>query len=123
MDQNKGVVWGSIILAITAIICVSMFKDAYMKKSVPQPQTSIPYINADVSKLEGLFKNQDKDALTVAEAASYLGIKQEIFTYMVYNEQLKDLPYVNLGGSIVFSKKALDEWIYNSSKSHVVISP
>lgn len=33
------------------------------------------------------------------------------------------IPYVNIGGRMIFSKKALDEWVYNTSKSSINSKP
>lgn len=122
MDLGKGLITGSIIISVASIICVNILKDHLGRMPIPQTQ-SIPYINADLSKLENVLTNRDKNALTINEAAVYLGIKEEDFRSMVYGGKLKDIPYVDIAERIVFSKKALDEWLYDSAKLHFVISP
>lgn len=115
MNENRGNILIAFIIAGAIIICALILKDAYLNKGYPSPD--IPYINMDLSRLENILK-PTKDALTVQEAADYLGVKQEDFISMLYSGKLDEIPYVNIKSTIVFSKKALDDWLETASKSH-----
>ena len=121
MDEGKGKVIASIIIAVALIYSVNVLRDAYFNKSYPQNHAVTASLNTDLSMIENAILNRDKDILTVYEAASYLGIKEDYFNTMFYGGKLDSLPYVTIGGNVIFSKKSLNEWIGNASKSHIVI--
>ena len=73
----------------------------------------------DISQLENALKMTGKDTLTVSEAAGYLGIKEEEFSSMIYTGKLDEIPFVNINGTIVFSKKALNGWLEAASKAYI----
>ncbi len=116
MSESRGNIFSFFILAAAMIICAVILKDAYLGRGYPSP--SIPYINMDISQLENALKTADKDTLTVSEAAGYLGIKEEEFSSMIYAGKLDEIPYVNINSTIVFSKKALNDWLEAASKAH-----
>jgi excisionase family DNA binding protein len=121
MNEGKGKIIASIIIAVALIYSASILRDAYFNKSYPQNDSVTAYLNTDLSKLEDAILNHDKDILTVNEAASYLGINEDNFITMFYGGKLDSLPYVTIGGNVIFSRKALNEWIENASKSHIEI--
>lgn len=106
----------SIILSLALIACAIILRDAYLNKTMPQ---SIPYINADLSTLSNAL--QEDDTMLLEEAGYYLGYSTENmgdFRALVGQNKLEGLPYTRLSGRIVFSRKALDEWLYNAAKQN-----
>lgn len=123
MDEGKGKIIAGIIIAVALIYSVNVYKDAYINKSYPQNYSVTASLNTDLSRLENAIVNHDKDVLTIEEAARYLGIKEDYFKEMFYGGKLDSLPYVTIGGTVIYSKKSLNEWIENASKSHAAIKP
>jgi hypothetical protein len=125
MNQDKGRLWASVIIAIALIGSVLIFRNAYISKYYPQNHAITASLNTDLSGIINAIENHDnnKDALTLEEAAKYIGIKEEYFKELFYSGKLDNLPYVTIAAYPVFSKKSLNEWIYNSSKTHQVIKP
>lgn len=123
MDEVRVKLFSSIVIAVSLVICAFILKDAYIKKGYPPVPASAPTVNVDLTKVEEALRLGGKDVLTAAEAAQYLGIKEDDFTTMLYNKKLDSLPYVNIAGRIVFSKKALNDWMEKAAKTHVSIKP
>lgn len=125
MNQDKGILAASVIIAVSLIFSVYVFKNAYISKSYPQDHSVTASLNTDLSGIINAIESHDanKDALSLAETAKYLGIKEDYFTELFNGGKLDSLPFVTIAGYPIFSKKSLDEWIYNSSMSHRVIKP
>lgn len=113
MEKNNNLLIGAIIISIALIICASILKDAYVNKGIPSQ--SSPYINLDITGLKEALS--DRDTLIGHDVAVYLGIDYDDLKQMLYQDKLKDIPYIRIKGEFIFSKKALDEWLYNAAKS------
>ena len=116
LDKGYRIIFASIIFSISLIICAFILKDAYMSKTVPP---SLPYISADLSQLRDALVYDD--VMLLDEAGAYLGYNYESmgeFRSLVGYNKIPGLPYTKLSGKIVFSKKALDEWLYNAAKQN-----
>lgn len=123
MDQGKGMIAAGIIIAIALVYSVHVMSDAYICKSFPSSHSVTASLSTDLTKLENAIANQDREVMSLEEAARYLGIKEDYFSELFYGGKLDSLPYVTIGGTVVFSKKALDEWVADASASHVSIKP
>lgn len=55
------------------------------------------------------------DILVPNEAGSLLGYNGDDLIRDIENGVISDIPYVYIGGEVRFSKKALEEWIYQKS--------
>ncbi len=111
--KNSGIIIAGIAVAISLVISSKLIGDAYMAK-VQAP--SIPYINADLSGIEKAMGN--KDSMLVYELADYLGMNGEnmdVFERMIRENKIEGLPYVKINEVYIFSKKAIDQWLYDSS--------
>jgi hypothetical protein len=116
LDKGYKIIIASIIFSLSLVVCAFILKDAYISKSVPQ---SIPYISADLSQLRDALVYDD--VMLLEEAGYYLGYSNENmgeFRSLVGYDKIPGLPYTKLSGKIVFSKKALDEWLYNATKQN-----
>lgn len=111
--NNTGVMIAGFVLAISLVVSAVIIRDAYMAK-VEAP--SIPYINADLSKVENALSN--RDSMMLYDLAAYLGINTEnlaAFKEMIEKNKIEGLPYIKINGNFVFSKRAVDQWLYDAS--------
>jgi excisionase family DNA binding protein len=54
--------------------------------------------------------------MNVLQAASYLGVPSEVIERMVEGRKI---PFTQVGDRIVFSKNALDHWVYAKSMENL----
>ena len=73
---------------------------------------------AILNKLGGVIEKINKDTFSVAEAAEYLKTTAESVIY--YSKRQKQLSYVNLGGSLVFRRVDLEEFLEKKLKKGFV---
>ncbi len=57
----------------------------------------------------------NKDILIAAEAGALLGYQREDLINAIIKDELEGIPYTKLGSEYIFSRKALEEWVYKSS--------
>ena len=118
MNERKSLV-SSIIISIALIVCVFILRDAYISKGYPSSQSS--HINMDLSQVNQALTFANRDALVLYDAAAYLGLKQATLAAMLRQEKISGT-YILINGNYVFSKKALDEWLYLKAKEHFVVT-
>lgn len=59
----------------------------------------------------------ENEYLAVGDVARLLGYDSiEAFSKDVLNGNLRDLPYINVNGLLIFSKTAFDDWLIESAK-------
>jgi hypothetical protein len=119
MNGEKLNILPSLIVSISLIICAFILRDAYLDRGYPAPE--IPYISADLSQLSNSLKLSNKDTLTLTDAADYLGIEEKVLSTMIHENKLEDFPYSVIDGKFIFSKKALDEWVYRTVDTNLII--
>ena len=73
---------------------------------------------AILNKLGGVIEKINKDTFSVEEAAEYLKTTPESVIY--YSKRQKQLSYVNLGGSLVFRRVDLEEFLEKKLKKGFV---
>lgn len=69
----------------------------------------------ELNELNNKEAPQEKQILDAVEAAEYLGITEQILAQLLDS---KDIPALQINSTYRFSKRALDEWVYEQSKKH-----
>jgi len=69
----------------------------------------------ELNDLNNKKSPQEKQILDAVEAAEYLGITEQILAKLLDS---KDIPALQINSTYRFSKRALDEWVYEQSKKH-----
>ena len=59
--------------------------------------------------------SKDNDILIPYDAGQMLGYDQDALIIDIENGKLEGIPYAKFGNSYIFSKKALEEWIYSKT--------
>jgi hypothetical protein len=121
MEKNVGFLIGSIILAVALVVSVLIMKDAYLNKNVSQ---SIPYINANVSGIEKALSNND--SMMLYDFVAYIGgntSNLEPYQKEIEENKFEGLPFIKINGIIVFSKRAVNQWLYDSSLKRYEVLP
>jgi len=117
--MRKEIIVSGLIISFALIVCTLIFKDAYINKWYPN--TMQANLNADFSAISKAISYSSKDALTLYELEDYLGMygpeKSGVLKSMLDSGTL-EIPYTKIAGNIVFSKKAVDEWLYDSARSY-----
>jgi len=54
--------------------------------------------------------------MNVLQAASYLGVSSDVIENLVTN---RTIPFTRVGDRVIFSKMALDQWIYAKSMENL----
>lgn len=67
-----------------------------------------------LEKLGRIIEKLNKETYSIEEAASYL--KTTVETVEYYGKRQKQLSHINLGGTLVFRKKDLDEFLEKKLK-------
>ena len=70
--------------------------------------------------LNGSFTMRDsydveKDILMPYDAGAMLGYEQDDFIHDIKSGNLDGIPFTQVGGRYIFSKKALEEWVYSKT--------
>ena len=68
-----------------------------------------------VSNSDSDNTDKDSDILILHDAGTMLGYASDELIQMIKDGKLEGIPYVDLGDHYIFSKKALEEWVYNNS--------
>ncbi|GED68136.1 hypothetical protein BRE01_18380 [Brevibacillus reuszeri] len=74
-------------------------------------------ISNELNGLNDKKASEDKQIFDAAEAAEYLGIAEQILAKLLDS---KDIPALQINSIYRFSKRALDEWVYEQSKKHTI---
>jgi hypothetical protein len=59
--------------------------------------------------------NADKDILMLYDAGAMLGYDPGEFIQDIKNGKLEGIPFIQVGDRYIFSKKALEEWVYGKA--------
>lgn len=119
MKEKNYFLIGSIIIAISLVTCAFILKDSNLLNSyipIPSERLTVSFDNL----YKKTNKAEDKQALSRAEAARYLGISQgQIMSLMARDDENK-IPFIKLGREEFFSKKALNDWLERAANEHYV---
>lgn len=121
MKDSGGKIICCIIISIAIVICANMFtKTNFFQGNL----NTTGNFNGSVTMYEGQNIGRLYDeVLSIYEAASYLRMEESILKSTINNGNTIGIPYISTGGQIIFSKKALDEWVYSTSKSKLNSKP
>jgi len=72
-------------------------------------------VNGVISVSNSDNTDKNSDVLMPYDAGAMLGYQSDEFIQMIKDGKLEGIPYVDLGDHYIFSKKALEEWVYNNS--------
>lgn len=75
---------------------------------------SLSVINSD-SDYNTNAVSQTSDILQAYDAGVILGYEDYVLIQFIRDGKLNGLPYIDLGDHFIFSKKALEEWVYKNS--------
>lgn len=121
MKSRGELIISSLIIAVALIICTTKLTNTNAFRGILNAYGSI---NSSVSLNNGQANQRSyNEVLSIYDATSYLGIDEATLRNVVNSGNVLGIPYVSTGGQIIFSKKALDEWIYNASKSSINSKP
>lgn len=73
---------------------------------------------AILQKLGGVIEKLNKDTFSLQEAAEYLKTTPETVEY--YSKRQKQLSHVNLGGTLIFRRKDLEDFLEKKLKKGFV---
>lgn len=83
--------------------------------SISEPTIMNGSLNGSLT-LNDTNSYKNSDVLQVYDAAAMLGYNDyNVLIQDINNGKLKGIPYTVIGNHYMFSKKALEEWIYNMS--------
>jgi len=106
--DNKNIIWGSLIIGISIIICSFLLKDSNLLNSyIPTPPQNSVTIPDKISVAQN-------DVMILYDAASYLGFDARVMEHAIENNELPGIPCLKLGENYVFSKKLLDNWVQDA---------
>ncbi len=57
----------------------------------------------------------NNDILITYDAGILLGYQRDDFIRAIISGELEGIPYTKLGSEYIFSRKALEEWVYNKT--------
>ncbi len=69
---------------------------------------------AILQKLGGIIEKMNKETFSIEEAAEYLKTTPETVEY--YSKRQKQLSHVNLGGTLIFRRKDLEDFLEKKVK-------
>ncbi|MGG1662633.1 helix-turn-helix domain-containing protein [Brevibacillus sp. NRS-1366] len=108
-------------------LCVSVLAGAWMISDVEKSVVAfgngethntaaianiLANMTSSVSNMNQRKAQQEKQILDAVEAAEYLGITEQILAKLLDS---KDIPALQINSTYRFSKRALDEWVYEQS--------
>ncbi|MEG6521642.1 helix-turn-helix domain-containing protein [Desulfotomaculum sp. 1211_IL3151] len=101
MDKNKIYLLGAVILSI------SIFASSIIIS------TSFNHLSASIKSFEHILLNQkeEKNVMTLDEAADYLHISTETLKYMSNEISGLQIPYLKVDDQYIFTKQGLDKWL------------
>lgn len=65
-----------------------------------------------VSNMDSYYTKSD--VLQTYDAGIMLGYEQDVLIQDIESGKLEGIPYTKVGDHYIFSKKALEEWVYNT---------
>lgn len=110
--MNKNFLFISIIFLGLAMLISSFIISKSL--SINEPTIMNGNLNGSLT-LNDTNSYSRSDVLQASEAGAILGYDYNVFIQDIDNGKLKGIPYIEIGGHYVFSKKALEEWVYNMS--------
>jgi hypothetical protein len=90
-----------------------------ISKSLSEPTSIYGNLNGSingsitVSNTDSYYNNSD--VLQAYDAGVMLGYEYNAFIQDINNGKLEGIPYLEIGDHYIFSKKALEEWVYKKS--------
>lgn len=103
MNPNKSMFLGISILILSISIFISSI---IISNSFKQLN------NSPITKEDSVHKNEN--ILSLEEAADYLGTSAENLKYII-EKGAPGLTFTRLEGKYIFSKKAIDKWLENTT--------
>lgn len=61
------------------------------------------------------YSREESDVLIPYSAGQMLGYDQDALIFDIENGKLEGIPYTIVGDNYIFSKKALEDWIYSKT--------
>lgn len=99
---------GILILGISMIV-----SSIILSKSIKKQTQLNGTLNGTLTMNDSY--NIDNDILQTYDAGAMLGYNESDLIRDIENGKLEGLPCTKIGGHYIFSKKALEEWIYNKT--------
>lgn len=117
MEKNKifsiSIICLAVSLVISAVILSHSIKEASLNLQIGL--NGIQTGNAPASSYTDIDNNY-KDAMSIYDAAQYLGVSQEELEQLIITKKI-DIPVTKINKNYVFSKNAINKWL---EKSHTI---
>ena len=95
---------------------LSMIISSYIiSKSLSKSINMNGILNGSLTVSDMDSYNFESDVLQAFNAGRMLGYEADSFIQDINNGKLDGIPYIKLEDHYIFSKKALEEWVYNES--------
>lgn len=107
--MNKNLLFIGTLFLGASLIASSLI----MSKSIDGNKQLIGNLNGLFTLDDSYDNNANKDILMVYDAAAMFGYQEENFIRDIENDRLEGLPFTQIGGRYIFSRKSLEEWLYN----------
>lgn len=108
----------AIIIAAALIICTNKLVGTNLFTGNIRTSGSF---GGNVSLSGNASKNDE--VLSLYEAGGYLNMEPDDLEKLLKSTNTQEIPFFKVSDNYMFSKKALDEWIYNCSKASINNKP
>lgn len=109
--MKKNLIFISIIFLGVSMIISSLI----LSMAIKEGKQLNGILNGSFSTSAYSSEERDSDVLMPYDAGYMLGYDQDALIIDIENGKLHGIPYAKLGDNYIFSKKALEDWIYSKT--------